>query len=99
MDFGYVPYASGDTCTWLTKLQIVASRHSLADIEIMLVTLIDRSLPAFLCSRSIKAIRVFEHKRNARHRTRSHARENAKLAKLVVAYAPAARFYKPRSDQ
>src|SRR6516162_9260140 len=39
MDFRYAPYALGDACTWLTKLQIVASRHSLSDIEIMLITL------------------------------------------------------------
>jgi hypothetical protein len=39
MDFRYAPYALGDTCTWLINLQIVASRHSLSDIEIMLVTL------------------------------------------------------------
>jgi hypothetical protein len=39
MDFRYAPYALGDTCTWLTKLQIVASRHSLSDIDIMLITL------------------------------------------------------------
>jgi hypothetical protein len=68
----------------LTKLQIGASRHSLSDIEIMLVMLprvpssalqphitphnyasvIDGLLPAFLLCRSIKAIRVVEHRRN-----------------------------------
>lgn len=88
MDFRYVPYALGDACTWLTKLQIVASRHSLPDIEIMLVTLphrpssplqphirpynyasvIDGLLPAFLCCKNIRAIRIFEHKREALHR-------------------------------
>ena len=39
MDFRYAPYALGDACTWLTKLQIMASRHSLSNIEIVLITL------------------------------------------------------------
>jgi hypothetical protein len=88
MDFRYVPYALGDTCTWLTKLQIVASRHSLSEIEITLITLpfapssplqphitphnyasvVDGLLPAFLCCKNIKAIRIFEHNRKALHR-------------------------------
>jgi hypothetical protein len=39
MDFRYVPYALGDACTWLTKLQIVACENNISNIEIMLVTL------------------------------------------------------------
>jgi hypothetical protein len=38
MNFRYAPYAPGDVCTWLTKLQIVASRHSLFDTEIMRIS-------------------------------------------------------------
>ena len=88
MDFSYAPYALGDACTWLTKLQIAASRNSLSDIEIMLITLpntpssplqphitthnyayvIDGLLPAFLCCRNIRSIRIFEHNRKALHR-------------------------------
>ena len=37
MDFGYAPYALGDTMTWLTNLQITAHEHGLKRVDVVIV--------------------------------------------------------------
>ena len=53
MDFGYAPYALGDTMTWLTNLQIVAHLKNVSSIDIAIVARPER--PSSRLQRSINA--------------------------------------------
>lgn len=51
MDFGYAPYALGDTMTWLTNLQIVAHLNNVSCVDIAIVARPER--PSSRLQRSI----------------------------------------------
>jgi hypothetical protein len=53
MDFGYTPYALGDTMTWLTNLQIVAHVNNVSSVEIAILTRPER--PSSRLQRAINA--------------------------------------------
>ena len=53
MDFGYVPYALGDTMTWLTNLQVMAHLNDVSSVEIVILARPER--PSSRLQRAINA--------------------------------------------